>query len=69
MQSSSGHGSVERHGASLKLHRYEDLQICPKTEVAYFVLTSGILSKGPGIVWIIAIRFAYEMATFNVSAL
>jgi hypothetical protein len=53
----------------LKLQRYEDLQISPKTEEDYFDVTSGILSKPFGIALIIPIRFAYETATFDVSAL
>jgi hypothetical protein len=53
----------------LKLHRCEDLQISPKTEVDYFDLTSGILSKAFGIASIFSIRFAYDTATLDVSAL
>jgi hypothetical protein len=53
----------------LKLHHCEDLQISPKTEVEFFDLTSGILSKAFEIAWIIAIRLTYEMATFHVSTL
>jgi hypothetical protein len=53
----------------LKLHRSEGLQISPKTEDIGLDLTSGILSKALGIAWILPIRFAYETATFEVSAL
>jgi hypothetical protein len=56
-------------GASLKLHRCEDLQISPKTEGDCFGLTSGILSKPFKIALIILLRFAYETAPFEVSAL
>jgi hypothetical protein len=53
----------------LKLHRSEGLQISPKTEEDSFVLTSGILSKPFENTSIPPLRFAYETATFEVSAL
>jgi len=53
----------------LKLQRYEDLQVSPKTEDIGFVLTSGILSKALGIAWIFPLRFAYETVTIQVAAL
>jgi hypothetical protein len=53
----------------LKLHCSEGLQISPKTEDIGFDLTCGILSKVLGIALILLIRFAYEAATFEVSAL
>jgi hypothetical protein len=53
----------------LKFHRCEDLQISPKTEDDYFDLTSGILSNPLGIALIIPLRFAYETAPFEISAL
>ena len=60
---------MEQCGASLKLHRCEDLQISPNTEDDYFDVTSGILSKPPGIAWMISIRLHYETATLAISTL
>jgi hypothetical protein len=53
----------------LKLHRSEGLQISPKTEEDSFVITSGILSKPFRIAWLLPLRFAYETAIFEISAL